>query len=191
MTYEPSDMYYQDGNPELVFRPISTSLEWRTVCPPITINGQKVTRYKAPVITEYVDLQTGEIVPASHLKNNPAVWPTLHLGESVLRRQAVLDSLRSEVRSLASFILLFRNHRRGVTPDVDTLVEWYARLHNKRAANVRRNVKTLEKAGVLAGASLLSPLFQFSGKKAKAADHLGEDVAARGKYFKLSCRLAS
>jgi hypothetical protein len=181
-------MYYQDEDDELLplYRVASFNYEWRRVEPAITINGRKITRYKAPVVREYVDMRTGEIIPAKDLRNNPEVWPTVHFSENALRREAVLASLHPQVRDLALFILAFRNYRRGVTPGVSKLVEWYALLHGKRPSNVRRNVKTLEEAGVLDGDSLLGPLFQYSGKKANSKMHRGEDGVAALKYLEMS-----
>jgi hypothetical protein len=176
-------MYYQGHEPDLPFRPVTIAFEWRQFDPPITVNGKKERRYQSPVVTEYVDVTTGEIIPAKDMKGRPGACPVVRFSENTLRRQAVLDSLREELRSLALFILAFRNNRRGVTPEVHKLVEWYAHLHGQRASNVRRNVKSLEKAGILAGSSLLCPLFQFSGKRLKSREHQGEDVAASTKYL--------
>jgi hypothetical protein len=140
-------------------------------------------------VTEYVDMRTGEILPAEDLKDSPDVWPSFHFSENVLKREAILGQLHPSVREFARFILSFRNYRRGVTPGAEKLVEWYSRLYGKRPANVRRNLKTLEAAGLLAGESLLGPLFQYSGKKAKARAHLGEDAMASLKYLELSLNL--
>ncbi|TCS38373.1 hypothetical protein EDC30_102110 [Paucimonas lemoignei] len=181
-------MYYQEQDETPVYRVASVAYERRRVDPPITINGKEVSRYPSPVVTEYVDMRTGEVIPAKTLRNNPEVWPVVYLSENALRRQAVLNTLREEVRHFALFVLSFRNHRRGVTPGMDKLVVWYARLNEQRPANVRRNVKTLEKTGILAGSSLLGPLFQFSGRHTKAREHLGEDGAASAKYLVMSLK---
>jgi len=166
-------------------RPYTTVMVWRKLSMAIRINNKLVSRYLAPSITEYLDLCTGEIIQASDLRNDPRLPPQIHVGEIILLRQALLDSLRKEVKEFALFVLHFRNNRRGITPEIETLIEWYARLHGKRPSNVRRYVTVLEKTGFLAGSSLLSRLFQNTGKRAMARDHLGEDVVARRIYFSL------
>jgi hypothetical protein len=175
---------YSDG----YLLPYTTVMVWRKLPNPIRINNKLVLRYKAPSITEYLDPSTGEIISASILKNDTRVPLQNYFGEIQLLRQYLMDSLRPEVKGFALFVLRFRNNRRGITPEISTLVEWYARLHNKRPSNVRRYVEVLEKAGFLAGSSLLSRLFQHTGKRTAASDHLGEDVAARRVYFSLSFR---
>lgn len=168
--------------------PYTIVMEWRRLPKAIRLNNKLVLRYKAPCITEYLDVETGEIIHASILRNDPRVPSQIHLGEILLLRQALLDSLRREVRQFALFVLCFRNNRRGITPGIETLVEWYARLHGKRPSNVRRYVAVLEDKGLLAGSSLLSRLFQRTGNRALANEHLGEDVEARRKYFALRFR---
>lgn len=187
MTYICSSIYYQDHDPDPRYRPATVAFEWRQFNPPLFINGKKHWRYTLPIITEYVDMTTGEILTAKDIRNQPEAWPEVRLSENTLRRQAVLNSLRKESRSLALFILAFRNNRRGITPGVDKLVEWYARLHGQRPSNVRRSIRSLEEAGILAGASLLCPLFQFSGKRMRSIEHLGEDSLASIKYL-LKCQ---
>lgn len=170
---------------ELFLLPYTTVMVWRKLTTAICINNKLVTRYQAPKVTEYLDQSTGEIIQASDLRDDPRVPPQVHFGEIQLLRQALIASLRKEVREFALFVLLFRNNRRGVTPEIDTLVDWYANLHGKRPSNVRRYIVALEKAGFLAGSSLLSRLFQRTGRQATARDHLGEDAAARRVYFAL------
>jgi hypothetical protein len=169
--------------------PYTTSLKWRRLPTAITIHGSQVTRYQAPYVTEYIDLSTGEIMQAADLRNDPRVPPQIHLGEIMLQRQALMNSFRNEVREFAYFVLQFRNNRRGITPTVDTLSKWYAWIHEKRVSNVRRYVNTLEKAGLLAGSSLLSPLFQRTGKNKTTRDHLGEDFAASAKFMMLRSKM--
>jgi hypothetical protein len=168
------------------YRVLTITFEWRKVDPPITINQETIKRYQAPLITEYVDTETGEIIPARSLRNSQEIWPTLHFGERCLQRQTVLRGIRREVRRFAEFILEFRDHRRGVTPSVDMLVLWYARLTRKLARNVRRYVKQLEEAGILAGTSVLSPLFQIAGRSTVARDHLGADAVSASRYMLMS-----
>lgn len=166
-------------------QPYTLVMVWRRPPTAIRVDNKIVSRYLAPSITEYLDRSTGEIIQASELRNDARVPDQIHVGEIILLRQALLDSLRKEVKEFALFVLHFRNNRRGITPEIETLIEWYARLHGKRPSNVRRYVAVLEKAGFLAGCSLLSRLFQLTGKRATTWDHLGEDVIARQIYFSL------
>jgi hypothetical protein len=170
------------------YQPYTVTNELRKLNAPIRINGEQIVRYKAPCITAYVDMQTGEVIAAKVLKDNPEVlptdvWPTVRTSERMLQREFILGSLREEVREFAVFILQFRNQRRGVTPGIDQLVKWYAILSGKQACHVRRYVKPLEEAGVVAGSSVLGPLFQIAGKGVSASKHLGEDAEAARKFM--------
>lgn len=156
----------------------------------ITINKVEVSRYQVFSVTEYLETAIGEIIKAADLRNDPRVPPQIHVGEIMLQRQALMNSLRKEVREFAYFVLQFRNNRRGITPAIDTLVAWHAQLNNKRVSNVRRYVEVLEEAGLLAGSSLLSPLFQCTGKKATTKDHLGEDFSATAKFMVMCLKRA-
>jgi hypothetical protein len=126
---------------------------------------------KVRSITAYIDLNTGEIIPADQLS-----IPTLDLREKLFARRKALESLRAEVRLFAVFVLHFANKRRGITPGVDTLCRWYADMQGKRSQDVRRYVPKLMEAGLLAGENLLGPLFQRTGGRVK--DHLGEEFRA-------------
>jgi hypothetical protein len=170
------------GNGPLL-HPYTTEMKWRKLPRAITINDSEVIRYRAPFVTEYIDLSTGEIIKAGDLRNDPRVPPQIYVGEIMLQRHALMNSLRKEVRTFASFVLQFRNNRRGITPGIDTLVVWYAHIHKKRPSNIRRYVTVLEEAGFLAGESLLAPLFQRTGKSKTTKDHLGEDFSARATYL--------
>jgi hypothetical protein len=191
MTYEYSllDITSDTTDPQLLS--YTTELKWRKLPTTITVNGREVSRYQAPHVTEYIEVSTGEIIKASELRHDPRVPPQIHVGEIMFLRQALMESLRKEVRAFAFFILQFRNNRRGVTPEIGTLVELYASLHNKRASNVRRYVTTLRNAGFFAGESLLSPLFQRTGKTVMSKDHLSEDAMARGRLLKMRMKATS
>lgn len=165
------------------YQPYSIVKKTRNLDSPIRLDGKATTRYKAPCIAEYVDVQTGEIIAAAALKDNPEVWPTFHHSERVLQREFILGSLHKEVREFAVFVLQFKNQRRGVTPGIEQLVKWYATLSGKQACHVRRYVKPLEEAGVIAGSSVLGPLFQIAGRNVGASKHLGEDAEAARKFM--------
>jgi hypothetical protein len=165
------------------YRPYTVTNELRKLSAPIRINGEQIVRYKAPCITEYLDMESGEIIAAAALKDNPDVWPTVRSSERMLQREFILGSLREEVRKFAVFILQFRNQRRGVTPGIDQLVKWYATLTGTEAFHVRRYVKPLEDARIIAGSSVLGPLFQIAGRSVGASKHLGEDAEAARKFM--------
>jgi len=129
-------------------------------------------------IREYADMTTGEIIPAEEL-----TIPTLDLRTKQAEREAALNSLRPEVRAFAYFVLKFANKRRGITPGIDTLVRWYADLHARQAQHVRRHLPKLTEVGLLAGESLLGPLFQQTGGSARA--HLSEETYASEVYARM------
>ena len=188
MTYESTQVDIKPDDKTSLLHPYTSAMKWRKLSTAIKINGNEVTRYKAPFVTEYIDLSTGEIIKATDLRNDPRVPPQIYVGEIMLQRQVLMASLRKEVREFAFFTLQFRNNRRGITPGIDRIVEWYAHTHKKKASNVRRYVKALEEKGFLAGASLLHPLFQRTGKTVKVKDDLGEDIAATVKFLSLSMK---
>lgn len=188
MTYRHTQLDIRPELKESLLFPYRIDTKWRKVAKAMTINGSEVTRYKAPFVEEYIDLSTGEIIKTVHLRNDPRVPPQIYVGEIMLQRQAMMNSFRKEVREFAYFVLKFRNNRRGITPTIDTLVEWYARINEKRVSNVRRYVNVLERAGLLAGSSLLSPLFQSTGKTKTTKDHLGEDFSASTQFMVMSLK---
>ncbi|KAI3590239.1 hypothetical protein D9X30_4847 [Cupriavidus sp. U2] len=127
-------------------------------------------------VTEYIDMMTGEIIPADTVQ-----IPVLDLRGKQAQKDMVLGKLRPEVRAFAYFVLGYANKRRGITPGINTLCHWYADLTGKRADNIRRCIPKLEAAGVLANENLLGPLFQRTGGSARA--HLGEEAAANARYM--------
>lgn len=168
--------------------PCTVVMKWREISTPIIRRGKEETCYQAPVITQYVDTHTGEILEAKAIRKDKELWPELHFSERCLQREFILNSLRPEVREFALFVLTFRNKRRGVTPGFRQLVKWYAELAGKRADNVRRFIKPLEEAGIVAGESLLGPLFQIAGKSVAAWEHLCEDSNAYSRLVLIRLR---
>lgn len=158
--------------------PWTVVMKFREIETPIMLQGKRVTSYRAPVITEYIDTLTGEILQATELRNDKELWQVMYASERCMQREFILNSLRPEVREFALFVLRFRNQRRGVTPGFEGLVKWYAELSGKRADNVRRYIHALTEAGIIAGESLLGPLFQIAGKSVAAGEHLCEDSNA-------------
>lgn len=165
------------------YRPYTVICQMRNVKELMLIQGGAVKRYLAPVITEYVDMETGEIIPAENLRNNPELWPEMRTSERLYQRAYFLKSLREEVRKFAQFTLKFRNQRRGVTPGIETLIKWYAFLYGKRPCDVRRYLRVLIEKEFLVHEGLLNPLFQRAGKKAVARDHQSEEFVAGGTFL--------
>lgn len=182
---------YHAADDENLLHPYTSVMVWRKLPKATYIGGRLVTRYKARQVTEYLDLRTGEIIQAANLQNDRRVPQEIHVGEIQMLRKCLMDSLRKEVREFAMFVVQFRNSRRGITPDIGILVNWYSRIHQKRHSNVKRYVKTLREKSFFAGESLLSPLFQRTGKKLTSRDHLGEDAAARSILLKIRLKARS
>lgn len=67
-----------------IYRPYTTALEWRAMPRPTMINGAMVTKYQAPVVIEYVNMETSEIIPADELKDSTDVWPPTYPAETML-----------------------------------------------------------------------------------------------------------
>jgi hypothetical protein len=134
-------------------------------------------------IEAYLDLDTGEIIPADQL-----AMPVLDLREKLPARCKALESLRPEVRHFAAFILRFANKRRGISPGIDTLCRWYAEMHGRQSGHVRRYIPKLTEAGLLAGENLLGPLFQRTGGRVR--DHLGEEYRSWCIYTRMRMQVA-
>ncbi|MBO9535211.1 hypothetical protein [Herbaspirillum sp.] len=184
-------MNYKTGcgdEPRPRFIPATLAPQLRTVTTPLKIKSEARTKYHASVITEYVDIDTGEIVSAAEAKKHKGFWPEIHVSERSLQRQAAVASLRKEVRDFALFVLQFTNQRRGITPGVSILTRWYAKLHNRQAQHIRRYLPKLMEAGILAGESLLGPLFQSAGKHLTAKAHLSKDSIAALRLLTLAIK---
>lgn len=173
--------------PQSSLIPFTVTTTSRRIDPPLKINDQLVRVMQLPEITEYLDLDTGEIIPAAtvHQQTGRPIDASLRL----LQRESILYSLRNEVLKFALYVLAFRNKRSGITPGIEKLVNWYAEATNSRPHHVRRHVPKLKKAGILAGESVLCPLFQRSGKKIQARDHLSEDCIASSTRMKKHLKL--
>lgn len=150
---------------------------------PVIINEVETTTFDTVKVVEYVDLSTGEILTSQEAKNRGVV--ELDYGFFVLQREALLNSLRKEVKDFALFVLKFRNKRRGVTPNAQELCKMYAELYGKKTSNVRRLLDKIKEKGILVSDDLLAPMFQFSGKNMSAKDHLSEQFIAEVTYEKL------
>lgn len=114
--------HHQKQNTQVSPRYVVLAMEYRmrSLKYPMAVpgkRGKKIDAYLAPVVTEYLDTETGEILKADDLRreNRHDFYQPFHASERVLQREAVLNSLRPEVRKFALFVLKFRNHRRGIT----------------------------------------------------------------------------
>lgn len=144
-------------------------------------DGSEVKRrVPHPIVKEYIDVSTGEILSARRVLQI-GIKPYNYV---LIRQQQVLvfRLLRREVLDFANFVLMFRNKRRGISPDLDTVCKWYAEAKKMRKDNVLRYVRSLKDCGILASDTLMGPLFQIAGKNTKATDHLSEDFDAAIKY---------
>jgi hypothetical protein len=171
-----------EKHPTWRYEPFQTKRTWRQVDPPILYEGKMRSRYQHNEIVEYVDVLTGEIVSAAAMRKRTETLPPIHFSERCLQRKTILDGLRPEPREFATFVLEFRNQRRGITPGISKLCAWYAAMTGKQASHVRRYIPKLFDAGVLEGESLVGAPFQFSGKQTSSADHKHEDVVAELRY---------
>lgn len=165
------------------YEPIGVRFVQKSVKKPVLIDGKVTYSYVAVEISEYLDVQTGLKVPATNRGRLPYDKPINH-GEMLMQRQAALHSLRPEVQLFARFVLQFRDQRRGLTPGMATLVTWYAKLHGRRASDVRRLVKPLEAGGICIG-DCLFPLFQLVQKKWQRSHYLGELELANYRFARL------
>jgi hypothetical protein len=171
-----------------VYVPWRCETVWRTVDPPILYQGKPIRRHRVPVVIEYLDPETGEIIPTGAARKRPGFCPEIYFSERMLQRQTVLDGLRKEVRHFALFVLKFRNYRRGITPGIETLVQWYSQLHQREPHHVRRHIGKLFEAGILGGENLVGSLFQRPGKQMPAKAHLQEDAKARLRFMAMWVR---
>ena len=169
---------------EEALRPFTVKLIPRRLKSPLRLPGdaREVTLYRAPEVIEYCDTSTGEILRADVVHRSRNFTKPIHFSELVLQREAILKGLRQEVRDFAVFVLKFRDQRRGITPGINTLVKWYADLTGKETFHVKRYLPQLTKAGILAGESLVGPLFQVAGRRTTARDHLAAPAVAGQRY---------
>ena len=151
---------------------------------PINIDGKDVHRFSLLKITECIDKTTGEIIPfsqAEELGFSQMIQSSLLMKQ----REAVLNSLRKEVKDFALFVLKFRNKRGGITPHIDKLCRMYAELNDLRSTNVRRYIKKLKDANILANDQLLCPLFQIYNRNASSKEHLSEECVSGNIFIRM------
>lgn len=179
----------QLGGPELFFpyRIYSTMPRRRQLETPMLIEGRVVHSYTALVVKEYIDLHTGEIIPADKVKNDARAPIFIHSSELALRKEYAIGKIRKDLRPFVRFVLKFRNARRGVTPSIGQLCTWYAELTDRSPASIRRNIQRLDELGILNG-DVLYPLFQIAGTGKSRMSFLGERESASMKMMHLMQR---
>lgn len=101
---------------------------------------------RKPMVTEYVDVETGEIIDA---KTAQKMGVRTIRPDARVRREAKLGSLRKEPRAFARFLLRFRDSHCKLLVGLDEVVLMYGHLKGMRPENVRRYFPSLIKAGVL------------------------------------------
>lgn len=142
---------------------------------PILMNGSEVFVIPDYSVSEYIDIQTGEIIQAEIVHKECNI-KELDYGVLVMQRQYLLSKLRKEVREFALFVLKFRNKRRGITPTIRVLCKWYAELNDMLPKNVYKYIGRLQEGGILSkdNPDVMAPLFQISGSNTTAKAHLSE-----------------
>lgn len=136
----------------------------------LTVRGSK----RKPLVTEYIDLATGEIIDAGTAQRLGvrSIRP-----DAMMRRIKKLDSLRKEPREFADFLLKFRDSRCKFLVPVDTIVDWYSKLTGKETHNIRRYFPTLIKAEILDSDLMLNEDFMINNPTAGKG-------AAKGDLFR-------
>lgn len=144
--------------------------EAANVIPRLSILTVKTVRRKT-LVTEYVDVTTGEIFTAEKAQTMGvrSIRP-----DAKGRREKKLNQLRGEPRKFADFLLRFRDRRCKFLVTIDTLVGWYSKLTEKKAHHVRRYFAALIKAGILDPDLMLNEDFMinnpFAGKESAKGD---------------------
>lgn len=159
----------------------------------------QVQRYKSKIlnktftftrqeVVEYLDIKTGEIISKATARRLGVV--EYNYGIFVKERNEILDSFRKEVKDFAMFVLMFRNKRRGISPNIDQIVEYYSKYTGKRSSNIKSRLLPQIMHRVVASPTLLMPPFQIGDKGTPAYEHLKEDFIAENTFFTLMFRKA-
>ncbi|MFM0513318.1 hypothetical protein [Paraburkholderia sp. RL17-373-BIF-A] len=163
---EPLVEYEHDGVNTAPLVPYVVEHHWRRLKLPMIQSGKPVEKYLAPIVVEWLDRGTGEILSDANALRDSRYQHLLRVSERCRQREYVLSKLRPEVRAFALFVLQFRNRRRGVTPGIQALAKWYAQYANKRPDNVRRYIRRLQDARILESDSLVGKLWQINDTSA-------------------------
>lgn len=162
----------------VVYKVVKTKVKVKI---PILLNGKVLHRVEKLTAT-WIDPETGELL--TEKQASAEGYPSFDHGTMFLQKEYILSLLRTPSRNFAYFLLKFRNKRGGLTPDIDTLCEWYSKLNKERLDNVKLFIKSLQKAGVIdiGDKNLLTPLFQIVDKKARKSQYKGEMFIAKTKF---------
>lgn len=174
---ESNDDYTPDVNKLVIF---STKQESQVYKSKILGKTYRFTRQK---VTEYLDPETGEIIALKQFKQLGGI--DYNYGVFAQERNEILDTLREEVKDFACFLLKFRNKRRGISPSLEKILEYYSRFSSKRINNIRNRLLPKLYGKVLSNDNLLMPPFQFSGKNEKAYSHIAEEFVAENTFLHL------
>lgn len=137
-------------------------------------------------VTEYLDMKTGEII--SSIKAKQIGVMEFNYEPLTKEKNTILDSLRKEIRDFAKFVLLFRNKRRGLSPNLGQVVVYYSKYTGKRENNIKSRLLPNLMGKVIFSETLMMPPFQINDRFATAAEHLQEDFAAENKFFMMMQR---
>ena len=158
----------------------STTKEKKTYKSKILKKTFRFVRYK---VKEYVNLKTGEIISFTFAKQ---IGVTEFDYEPLTQeKNEILDSFRKEVKDFALFVLVFRNKRRGLSPNIEQVVEYYSKYSGMRKNNIKARLLPSIMQKILYSDTLMMPPFQINDRKATAKEHLQEDFIAENKFFDL------
>jgi len=174
---ESNDNYTPDVKKLIIF---TTEQESQVYKSKILGKTYRFTRQK---VIEYLDPDTGEIIALKHFKQLGGV--EYNYGVFAQERNEILDTLREEVKDFACFVLKFRNKRRGISPNLEKVLEYYSRFSSKRIDNIKSRLLPKLYGKVLSNDNLLMPPFQFSGKNEKAYSHIAEEFVAENTFIYL------
>lgn len=124
-------------------------------------------------VLSYVDLTTGQVVPNDIARGLGirCIW-----SDAKERRRVKLNSLRTEPRRFAAFLLRFRDAHCKFLMPMDVLVGWFSALTGKQQYHIRRYFKPLIAAGILDSENTLNEDFMVSNPTAGRETSKG-DVA--------------
>jgi len=149
---------------------------------------KKSFRFVRHKVIEYVNLKTGEIIPFSFAKQMGV--SEFDYEPLTQERNEILDSLRKEVKEFAMFVLMFRNKRRGLSPNIEQVMDYYSKFSGMRKNNIKSRLLPAIMNTVLFSSTLMMPPFQINDKKSTAREHLQEDFIAEHRFFELMRRKA-
>ena len=143
----------------------------------------KTFRFTREKVVEYLDPETGEILTLKQFKELGGV--EYNHGVFIQERNEILDTFRSEVREFACFLLKFRNQRRGISPSVEKVVEYFSKFSGKRVNNINARLLPKMYGKVLANDNLLTTPFQLTDKRNHGYSHMQEDFIAENTFLDL------